>query len=183
MGKMTLGEYIRVLRIQNGLTQASLAEMLHITDKAVSKWERDISYPDISLFPRLADILGVTVSDLLRVCVDEHPASMLTQIVRMSPDIRTLIHIILGCADLIKGAADDPERMDRYIDAIRIAGQYLLEKCEEIHKAAKGEKPDELLKQEDMEANFRRQAVRPETGRAISQANGFLSSKMSNSTG
>ena len=106
MGKMTLGEYIRVLRIQNGLTQASLAEMLHITDKAVSKWERDISYPDISLFPRLADILGVTVSDLLRVCVDEHPASILRQFVRMSPDIRTPIHIILGCADLIKGAAD-----------------------------------------------------------------------------
>ena len=166
MGKMTLGEYIRVLRIQNGLTQASLAEMLHITDKAVSKWERDISYPDISLFPRLADILGVTVSDLLRVCVDEHPASILRQFVRMSPDIRTPIHIILGCADLIKGAADDPERMNRYIDAIRIAGQYLLEKCEEIHKAAKGEKPAELLNQEDMEAYFRRQAVKPETGRA-----------------
>ena len=166
MGKMTLGEYIRVLRIQNGLTQASLAEMLHITDKAVSKWERDISYPDISLFPRLADILGVTVSDLLRVCVDEHPASILRQFVRMSPDIRTPIHIILGCADLIKGAADDPERMNRYIDAIRIAGQYLLEKCEEIHKAAKGEKPAELLNQEDMEAYFRRQAEKPETGRA-----------------
>ena len=166
MSKMTLGEYIRALRIQNGLTQASLAKMLHITDKAVSKWERDISYPDISLFPRLADILGVTVSDLLRVCMDEHPASMLTQLVRTSPDIRTPIHIILGCADLIKGAADDPERMNRYIDAIRIAGQYLLEKCEEIHKAAKGEKPAELLKQEDMEAYFRRQAGKPEIGRA-----------------
>ena len=165
MGKMTLGEYIRALRIQNGLTQASLAEMLHITDKAVSKWERDISCPDISLFPRLADILGVTVSDLLRVCVDGGQASMLTQFFRKSPDIRTPIHIILGCADLIRGAADDPERMNRYIDAIRIAGQYLLEKCEEIHKAAKGGTPGEPLRQEDMEAWFRRHAEKPETGR------------------
>ena len=108
---MTLGEYIRALKIQNHLTQASLAEMLHITDKAVSKWERDISYPDISLFPRLADILGVTVSDLLRVCIDEGPASRLTEIFQMSHDIRTPIHIILGYADLLKGTVDDPERI------------------------------------------------------------------------
>jgi CheY-like chemotaxis protein/DNA-binding XRE family transcriptional regulator len=162
---MTLGEYIRTLRIQNHLTQVSLAETLHITDKAVSKWERDISYPDISLFPRLADILGVTVSDLLRVCVDEGPASRLTQIFQMSHDIRTPIHIILGCADLIKGSVDDPERMNRYIDAIRTSGQYLLKRCEEIHKAVQGGSPGEPLKPEDLDAYFHRHTEKPETKR------------------
>ena len=154
---MTLGEYIRTLRIQNHLTQASLAEMLHITDKAVSKWERDISYPDISLFPRLADILGVTISDLLRVCADEGPASRLTQIFQMSHDIRTPIHIILGCADLLKGSVDDPERMNRYIDAIRTSGQYLLERCEEIHKTVQAGTSSEPLTQKDLDAYYHKQ--------------------------
>lgn len=163
MSKMTVGEYIRTLRIQNHLTQASLAEMLHITDKAVSKWERDISYPDISLFPRLADILGVTVSDLLRVCVDESPDSQLTQFFRTSHDIRTPIHIILGCTDLIKGAVDDPDRINRYLDAIRTSGQYLLEKCEEIHKAAQGGTPGEPLKPEDLDAYFHKHTEKSES--------------------
>ncbi len=162
MSKMTLGEYIRTLRVQNHLTQASLAEILYITDKAVSKWERDISYPDISLFPRLADILGVTVSDLLRVCVDEGPASRLTQIFQMSHDIRTPIHIILGCADLLKGSMDDPERMNRYIDAIRTSGQYLLKRCEEIHKTVQGGTPSEPLTQRDLDAYFHRHAEKSE---------------------
>ncbi|MBR3430323.1 MAG: response regulator [Clostridia bacterium] len=161
MSRMTLGEYIRSLRTQNHLTQASLAEMLHITDKAVSKWERDISCPDISLFPRLADILGVTVSDLLRVCVSENPASRLLQVFQLSHDIRTPIHIILGCADLIRSAADDPQRMNRYIDAIRTSGQYLLERYEEIHKTAQKGTPDGTLKPEDLDAYFRRHTEKP----------------------
>ncbi len=163
LSRMTLGEYIRSLRTQNHLTQASLAEMLHITDKAVSKWERDISYPDISLFPRLADILGVTVSDLLRVCVSENPASRLLQVFQLSHDIRTPIHIILGCADLIRSAADDPQRMNRYIDAIRTSGQYLLERYEEIHKTAQQGTPDGTLKPEDLDAYFRRHTEKPES--------------------
>ncbi len=66
MKQSTLGSYIRFLRIQNELTQARLADMLGVTDKAVSKWERNVSYPDISLFPKLANILGVNVYDLLK---------------------------------------------------------------------------------------------------------------------
>ena len=65
MKQSTLGTYIRSLRTQNHMTQAQLAEKLNVTDKAVSKWERDLSYPDIALFPKLADILGVNVNDLL----------------------------------------------------------------------------------------------------------------------
>ena len=70
MKHATLGPYIRSLRIQNRMTQSQLAEKLNVTDKAVSKWERDLSYPDIALFPKLADTLGVNVGDLLNECID-----------------------------------------------------------------------------------------------------------------
>ena len=78
MKQSTLGSYIRTLRTKNNLTQAQLAAFLNITDKAVSKWERDLSYPDMALFPKLADVLGTTVDDLLRECSEEfHPSKLL----------------------------------------------------------------------------------------------------------
>jgi transcriptional regulator with XRE-family HTH domain len=48
------------------MTQLELANKLNITDKAVSKWERDISCPDINTFPKLAEILEVSVDELLQ---------------------------------------------------------------------------------------------------------------------
>ena len=62
----TLGNYIAELRKKNGMTQAELAEKLGITDKAVSKWERDLSCPDIALLPRIAEIFGLSVDELMR---------------------------------------------------------------------------------------------------------------------
>lgn len=59
------GEFISELRKSKQLTQKELAAKLNITDKAVSKWERGLSYPDISFLPILADIFGVTTSELL----------------------------------------------------------------------------------------------------------------------
>ena len=66
MQKQTLGQKIAELRKANNLTQLELAEQLNITDKDVSKWERDISCPDINTFPKLAEILGVSVDELLQ---------------------------------------------------------------------------------------------------------------------
>ena len=60
-----LGAFIRDMRTERGLTQQQLADRLGITDKAVSKWERDICCPDITLLRPLAAALGVTVSELL----------------------------------------------------------------------------------------------------------------------
>ena len=65
MEKQTLGQKIAELRKAKNLTQLELATQLNITDKAVSKWERDISCPDINTFPKLAEILGVSVDELL----------------------------------------------------------------------------------------------------------------------
>ena len=66
MEKKTLGNMIAELRKEKGMTQADLAEKMGITDKAVSKWERDLSYPDITTIPKLADILGVSADELLK---------------------------------------------------------------------------------------------------------------------
>ena len=64
--KMTLGQYISHHRKLNGMTQKDLAERLNISDKAISRWERDENAPDIHLLPVIADIFGVTCDEILR---------------------------------------------------------------------------------------------------------------------
>ena len=66
MEKQTLGQKIAELRKAKNMTQLELANKLNITDKAVSKWERDISCPDINTFPKLAEVLEVSVDELLQ---------------------------------------------------------------------------------------------------------------------
>lgn len=65
MEKKTLGSTIAEKRKEKGMTQADLANLMGVTDKAVSKWERDLSYPDVASFPRLAQALGVSVDELM----------------------------------------------------------------------------------------------------------------------
>ncbi len=66
MEKRSIGSFIAVLRKAKGLTQKQLAEQLNVSDKAVSRWERDEALPDLTLIPVLADIFGVTSDELLR---------------------------------------------------------------------------------------------------------------------
>lgn len=63
----TIGRTIASLRKEKGMTQNELAEKMNVTDKAVSKWERDLSCPDINTISKLADILDVSVEELLKV--------------------------------------------------------------------------------------------------------------------
>lgn len=60
------GSFVAGLRKERNLTQKQLAEQLFISDKAVSKWERGLSLPDIMLLEPLAESLGVSVTELLR---------------------------------------------------------------------------------------------------------------------
>jgi transcriptional regulator with XRE-family HTH domain len=62
---MTIGKRIAALRREKGLKQDDLAGMLEVSPQAVSKWENDQTCPDISLLPGLANILGITVDELL----------------------------------------------------------------------------------------------------------------------
>ncbi|MBR0400702.1 MAG: response regulator [Mogibacterium sp.] len=134
MTRSLAGQYIRYLRVKKDLTQAELAERLNITDKAVSKWERGLSFPDILLLPKLAEVLGVSVGDLISRYDERHaedyyrgdPAEMLVPSYEMSSDLRAPLHIILGCSELIRLNRDDSDKIDRYLEAIRVSGEYLL---------------------------------------------------------
>ncbi len=66
MEKKTIGQFISVLRKASGMTQQELAERLNVSNKAVSRWERDECAPDISLIPVIAEIFGVSCDELLR---------------------------------------------------------------------------------------------------------------------
>lgn len=67
MKKQTFENIIVSLRKEKGMTQLELAEKMGVTDKAVSKWERDLSFPDVSSIPKLAEIFEVSVDDLMQV--------------------------------------------------------------------------------------------------------------------
>lgn len=61
----TIGNRITKYRKLKNLTQEALAEQLGISSQAVSKWENDLSCPDISLVPKLCGVLGITTDELL----------------------------------------------------------------------------------------------------------------------
>ena len=67
MDQKKIGSFIAARRKDNNLTQSQLAEMLGITDKAVSKWETGKSMPDPSLFCPLCDLLHISVLSLLQI--------------------------------------------------------------------------------------------------------------------
>ena len=65
MNNETFGQRFQRLRKNAGLTQEDVATKLNITAQAVSKWENDVSAPDISVLVEISDILGVTLNELL----------------------------------------------------------------------------------------------------------------------
>jgi transcriptional regulator with XRE-family HTH domain len=84
--KNTLGNMIAELRKQQGMTQLELAEKMGVTDTAVSKWERDLSCPDINSLPNLAQILGVSVEELMQTKKEaQTPVNKAAEIVALAP--------------------------------------------------------------------------------------------------
>lgn len=94
--KKALGTLITELRKDKGMTQAQLAEQMGVTDKAVSKWERDISCPDINSIPRLAEVLGTTVEQLMKGENKESPAGK---------KVQEIINLTLKAVPLAMGIA------------------------------------------------------------------------------
>ena len=73
MNNQTMGDMISTLRKEKGMTQKDLADRLSITDKAVSKWERNLAFPDTATIPGLAEILGISVEELMNAkFIPEH---------------------------------------------------------------------------------------------------------------
>ncbi|MCR4867080.1 MAG: helix-turn-helix domain-containing protein [Lachnospiraceae bacterium] len=75
MDQEKIGKFIAACRKEKGFTQASLAEKLGITDRAVSKWETGKSLPDASIMMELCELIGTNVNELLtgeRIALDEY---------------------------------------------------------------------------------------------------------------
>lgn len=66
MAKNSIGQFIAALRKANGMTQQNVADRLNVSNKAVSRWERDECAPDLSVIPALAEMFGVTCDELLK---------------------------------------------------------------------------------------------------------------------
>lgn len=96
----TFSDVMVELRKKQNLTQQDIANKLHITDKAVSKWERGLSYPDITSISKLASILGVDSSYLIDLCKSEdNPYSNNDK----KEKIKKLIQLILKAIGLAMG--------------------------------------------------------------------------------
>lgn len=91
----SIGETIATLRKEKGMTQSQLAEKMNVTDKAVSKWERDLSCPDINSISKLADIFGISVEELLKAKKSEYASSK----------IKNLFNLILKAVAVAMGVA------------------------------------------------------------------------------
>lgn len=103
--KKTLGMMIAELRKEKGMTQLELAEKMGVTDKAVSKWERDLSCPDINSLPNLAEILGVTVDELMQIkCEAENPKQSLKEIVQL---IFKVVPLAMGVTVVVLSVMDE----------------------------------------------------------------------------
>lgn len=98
--KKTLGMMIAELRKEKGITQLELAEKMGVTDKAVSKWERDLSCPDINSLPMLADFLGVSVDELMQIKKETYEPKISTK-----ERIMGIIDIIFKAVVLAMGVA------------------------------------------------------------------------------
>ena len=94
MMKQNMGDLIAGLRKERGMTQKDLAEQMNVTDKAVSKWERNLSCPDVNSIPRLAQVLGVGVEELTTAAPKQEE--------KQEPD---LVKLILTAVPLAMGVA------------------------------------------------------------------------------
>ena len=113
--EITLGKRIAMLRRQKGLKQDELAGMLEVSPQAVSKWENDQTCPDISLLPRLADILGVSVDELLSGKKEQSPAVQILP-VEQRKDIKDLMLRIV-----VDSAAGDKVRVNLPMALVQVA--------------------------------------------------------------
>ena len=77
-----IGKLIYTLRKEKALTQTQLADLMNISDKAISKWERGQGCPDVSLLPELSQLLGVNIEGLLagEIALNETPGGNMKKI-------------------------------------------------------------------------------------------------------
>ena len=103
MDAKQLGKFINEQRKQLGMTQAELAERLHVTDKAISRWERGVGLPDINNIESLAESLEVSVLELMQAKIDdeahiskEEAEEVLLDTIQLSKTTQNIFHLFGG---------------------------------------------------------------------------------------
>ncbi|MBQ3504862.1 MAG: helix-turn-helix transcriptional regulator [Oscillospiraceae bacterium] len=105
--KNLIGKNIAAYRKRAGLTQAGLAEKLNYSDKAVSKWERGDSIPDVITLAQLAELFDITVNELVAdpdVLPDDNPGNLekaMTQVSEKALRRKANKNIILGLSSIL----------------------------------------------------------------------------------
>ena len=97
MDQVKMGNALKALRKEKGLTQEELAEMFYVTDRSVSRWETGSSLPDISILIQLADFYGVDIREILDGEIDKE---------NMENDVKDVA---------VKVANYDKERADKFV--------------------------------------------------------------------
>ena len=101
MKKQTLGMMISSLRKEHKMTQLELADKMGVTDKAVSKWERDLSFPDINSIPKLAEIFNISVDELMQVKTETKETMNVNKIDGIIDTILKGIGVAMGIAVVV----------------------------------------------------------------------------------
>ena len=94
----SIGKMISLLRKEKEMTHSELAEKMNVTDKAVSKWERDLSCPDINTISKLADVLEVSVDELLQAKKKEYSDTKLKDLIN---SIFKSVAVAMGVAVIV----------------------------------------------------------------------------------
>ena len=120
----TLGRRIARLRLAKTATQERLAKELNVSPQAVSKWENDINYPDISLLPDLARFLGVSVDELLSGASASAQESSAAQesAVEKSAAVRSAAEVVSVAADEPAEIVEEPTEQDNQGIATQSSG-------------------------------------------------------------
>ena len=96
---MTLGKRIAQYRKEKGLTQEALAQAMNVSAQAVSKWENDLTCPDIASLPLLSKILGVTVDELLSGKSENLPTVAMQPLENRKAIEEMMLRIVVDTAD------------------------------------------------------------------------------------
>lgn len=126
----SIGETIANLRKQKGMTQRELAEKMNVTDKAVSKWERDLSCPDINTISKLADVLDVSVEELLKAKKQDYSNNKIKDLINL---ILKAVAIAMGIGVVVLNILDKIETKSSIIMlgiGVFCIGLYLFDKNE-----------------------------------------------------
>lgn len=112
MKKQTFGSRVALLRREKGMTQLELAQQMGVTDKAVSKWERDLSFPDIALLPKLAEIFNVTVDELMQANIPQGEKAQNSKAFHTISLALKAVALAMGVAVVVLAALDNVKPMD-----------------------------------------------------------------------